>query len=106
MGSTTNFKKRYYGHMDSFRNPKSKANTTLASHVWETGLAPNPKIRWSITKKASAYRKGGRQCDLCLTEKLEISKILNNAQYLNKRSELALRCRHKMQFLLVPPGRD
>ena len=27
----------------------------------------------------------------------------NNPAYLNKRSELALKCRHKAKFLLIPP---
>ena len=45
-------------------------------------------------------RKGA---DLCLTEKLFILKSFNNPAYLNKRSELALKCRHKAKFLLIPP---
>ena len=106
IGSTVNFKKRWYSHCASFRNESHKADTTLAHHVWESGLQPNPKIEWSILAKATPYRKGGRQCDLCITEKLFISKTLSNPVYLNQRSELALRCRHKRKYLLVPPDKD
>ena len=100
IGSTVNFKKRWYMHKGSFRNASQKSQTTLASHIWDAGLNPNPKIEWSILTKATPYRKGGRQCDLCLTEKLFISKTFNNPQYLNQRTEIALKCRHKKKFLL------
>ena len=106
IGSTVNFKKRWYMHKGSFRNASQKSQTTLASHIWDAGLNPNPKIEWSILTKATPYRKGGRQCDLCLTEKLFISKTFNNPQYLNQRTEIALKCRHKKKFLLSPPEKE
>ena len=103
IGSTVNFKKRWYGHTESFRNSDSKHKTTLATHVWEKKLNPTPRIKWSIIARAPSYRKGNRQCDLCLTEKLHIANTFNNPAFLNKRSELALRCRHRTKFLLSPP---
>ena len=103
VGSTVHFKKRYYGHTNSFRNDAYKHSTTLSTYVWQKGLNPNPRIKWKIAGRASSYKKGGRQCDLCLTEKLFILKNFNNPNYLNKRSELALKCRHKAKFLLIPP---
>ena len=60
-------------------------------------------IKWSIIARAPSYKKGNRQCDLCLTEKLHIANTFNNPAFLNKRSELALRCRHRTKFLLSPP---
>ena len=102
IGSTVDFKKRFYSHNDSFRNPKNKNSTTLSTHIWENGLGPEPKIKWSILTKATSYRKGNRQCDLCLTEKVHIMRNLDNKNCLNKRSELATRCRHKEKFLLQP----
>ena len=102
VGSTENFKKRYSAHKSSFRNENTKISTTLSSYVWEAGLNPEPKIKWSIIQKASSYRKGNRTCDLCITEKLHISKYFNDPNHLNKRSELALRCRHRRKFLLAP----
>ena len=38
-----------------------------------------------------------------MTEKMYIADTFNNPYYLNKRSELALKCRHKAKFLLIPP---
>ena len=103
IGSTIDFKRRFYGHKNSFKNTNSKNNTTLSSYVWEAGLNPEPKIKWSIITRASPYSKGNRQCDLCASEKLHISKNLNNPNYINRRTELALRCGHRRKFLLVPP---
>ena len=105
VGSTIDFKKRYYGHMASFRNEAQKHNTALSTHIWEKELGPEPNIEWSIITHAPAYSKGQRNCDLCLTEKLHIAKTLGNSQYLNRRTELAQRCRHRAQFLLQPPTR-
>ena len=93
-------KKRYYSHKESFRNEASKNKTTLSAHIWDQNLAPEPRIKWSILQHATSYRKGSRYCDLCLTEKLYIMKNFNNTSYLNKRSELAQRCRHRHKHLL------
>ena len=103
IGCAQDFKKRYYGHMESFRNEESKHKTTLSAYVWEQGLAPEPKIKWSILATAPSYRKGSRYCELCLTEKLYILRTINNPSYLNKRSELAQRCRHRAKHLLKTP---
>ena len=104
IGSAAHFKKRFYGHTNSFRNSSYKHSTTLSTYVWEKGLNPNPNIKWSIIGRATSYRKGSRQCDLCLSEKMFISENFDNPAYLNKRSELALRCRHRAKYLLIPPN--
>ena len=36
----------------------------------------------------------------CLTEKLNILRNVNNQEYLNKMTEIALRYRHKAKFRL------
>ena len=100
VGCAQDFKRRFYGHMESFRNEASKTKTTLSTHIWEQKLNPEPKIKWSILANATSYQKGNRYCDLCLTEKFHILKILHNPSYLNKRSELAQRCRHRSKYLL------
>ena len=100
VGCAQDFKKRYYGHMESFRNEASKNKTALSAYVWDQDLAPEPKIKWSILANAPSYKKGSRYCDLCLTEKLHILKNFQNPSYLNKRSELAQRCRHRAKYLL------
>ena len=68
VGSSVNFKKRWYGH--TFRNSGSKHKTTLLTHVGEQKLNAEPRIKWSIIAKAPSYKKGNRACDVCLTEKM------------------------------------
>ena len=103
VGSTVNFKRRHYGHTSSFRHEGKKHSTALSTHVWEKDLGPDPDIEWSVLAHAPSYRLGQRNCDLCLTEKTEIAKNFNNPQYLNKRGEIAQKCRHKRCYLLQPP---
>ena len=102
IGSTIDFKKRWYRHRGSFRNEQQQSETTLSSHIWDAGLNPDPRIQWKILARATPYNKGGRHCDLCLTEKLWIAETSNNPAYLNQRSELAVRCRHRRKHLLAP----
>ena len=102
IGSTIDFKKRWYKHKGSFRNDANKGETTLSSHIWEAGLNPEPQIKWEVIARATPYQKGGRNCDLCLTEKMWISQTFHNPAFLNQRSELAVRCRHRRKHLLAP----
>lgn len=53
--------------------------------------------------RASAYKKGDRQCALSLTEKVHISDNFKDPfeLYLNKRSENGLRCQHRAKLLLI-----
>ena len=46
------------------------------------------------------YRKGGRLCGLCTAEKIHIMDNIQNPEYLNRRTELAQKCRHKAKFKL------
>ena len=105
IGCAANFKTRYYSHTSTFRNEALKNSTTLANYVWEKNLAPNPDVEWEILDHAHTYSLGGKNCELCLTEKLHIARSLKNPLHLNKRGELAQRCRHKHSFLLQPPSR-
>ena len=103
VGSTVNFKRRFYSHTASFKKESKKHSTALSTHVWDKELGPEPDIEWSILAHAPAYSKGQRTCDLCLTEKLHIANNYNDRQYLNRRGEMAQKCRHKSRFLLQPP---
>ena len=102
VGSTVDFKRRYYGHTSSFKKESLKHSTALSSHVWEKQLGPEPNIEWSILAHAPVYKKGQRDCNLCLTEKLYIANNLNNKQHLNRRGELAQKCRHKADSFFNP----
>ena len=100
IGSTQDFKKRYSGHKQSFKREGKKNATTLSRHIWEKGLGKEPKIKWEILAKVPKYKLGTKSCNLCLTEKLLILKNAGNPCYLNKRLELAQKCRHKAKMCL------
>ena len=100
IGSTILFKKRFYAHKQSFSNPNRRHDTTLSEYVWDRNLGNSPNITWEILARAPSYRKGQRDCPLCLEEKYFILKIHNNPQYLNQRTELLSKCRHKASFQL------
>ena len=100
IGSTNNFKQRYISHKYSFRHETHRNATTLSHHIWDQELGPEPNIKWQVLEKAPSYKKGGRACHLCLTEKLHIMSHLDDITYLNRRSELAAKCRHKAKFRL------
>ena len=57
------------------------------------------KITWSIKAKAYALSSGGKQCDLCLTEKLTIL-MADPKSTLNKRDEIMAKCKHKRKYIL------
>ena len=100
IGSTIDFKKRFNSHTHSFRHEEHKNSTTLSHHIWETQLQPSPKINWQIVKNTPVYKKGGRECDLCLTEKLFILKNISDPNLLNRNTDLALKCKHRARHRL------
>ena len=93
------FKKRWAGHKHTFKNPNAPS-TTLSSYIWKCKNANlNPKIDWSIKAKAHAFSSRGKQCDLCLTEKVAIL-LADPKTSLNQRNEILNKCPHKRKFLL------
>ena len=100
IGSTDNFKLRYNNHKSSFRHASKKSATTLSSHVWDKKLGTEPRLNWDIMKQTVPYKKGMRNCDLCLTEKYLILTEIANEGCLNKRHEMMTKCRHKQKFFL------
>ena len=56
-------------------------------------------INWNIAMKSQKYVCGSRKCDLCICEKLLISRADPNV-LLNKRDELVSKCRHRNKFTL------
>ena len=102
IGCTENeFKTRYNGHQDSFRNENKKSSTTLSALVWEEDKNPKPEIEWSIVKKCSRYAPGNKICDLCTSEKLEIMKACTDQSNINKRNEIASLCVHRNKHKLA-----
>ena len=102
IGMTKNeFKTRFLQHRSALNNRTSAHATALSEYVWkirdETGI--KPKITWKIKTRAYPYSNGGRQCNLCLSEKREIL-FAKKSESLNKRDELLYMCKHKVQFRL------
>ena len=97
IGSSVEFKDRYNNHKQTFRDEKLRYSTTLANFVWQEELGQEPEITWSILRKTKVYTKGGKYCDLCLSEKLLISKEQKERPWhcLNKRSDFTNKCVHK-----------
>ena len=102
IGMTKNeFKTRFLQHRSALKNRASTSATVLSEYVWkirdETGI--EPKIVWKIKTRAYSYSNGGRQCNLCLSEKREIL-FAKKSESLNKRDELLYMCKHKIPFRL------
>ena len=94
------FKTRYGNHRASLMNQTKRSTTRLSQYYWSLKDAGKcPSIEWDIVQKSSPYACGSRKCDLCLSEKLQI--IINREQdLLNKRTEIANKCRHNAKFKL------
>ena len=106
IGSTaTTFKERYNNHKVSFNNEDKSSQTELSKFVWRLKRQnARFKIDWKIRKRAQAYNNRTKRCNLCLTEKLLIATA-DKASLLNRRSELASKCRHENKFFLSNSAR-
>ena len=94
------FKTRYLAHKSTFKHRKYEKSTQLSKYIWKLkDRQKDFQIRWSVVKRAYAYRNGSKRCNLCLEEKLCILKS-NETQTLNKRSEIISKCRHENKFYL------
>lgn len=100
IGCSANFKKRYTAHKSSFRNSNNQNATTLSTFIWENNLNPNPEVKWETLCTAPVYKPGGQTCELCLAEKMHICNNIHDTNCLNKRSEIAQRCRHRARHRL------
>ena len=52
-------------------------------------------------RRVKPYSPEAGKCMLCIKEKLEIAKALEDPQNVNKKSELMGHCLHKDRFLLA-----
>ena len=85
------FKIRYYGHCNSFKNRERRNATEPSKAVWKAKDSNiNPTIKWSIVDRAPAYQPGSRNCSLCFTEKLAIL-FADPSTALNSRTLFDLR---------------
>ena len=101
IGVTANeFKQRYRNHLKSFQHIKYANNTELSKHIWR--LKENNRkfnISWSIVIQVAAYKTGSKRWNLCLEEKLLMTKG-KHYNLLNRRIELFSRCRHVTKHLI------
>ena len=104
IGVAENFKKRYYSHTASFRHEDKKSATALSEHIWNKSLGPTPNLTWEIVAHAAPYKTGQKNCQLCLSGKLKILENAHKPESLNKRHELAQKCRHKLYHTLCKIG--
>ena len=58
-------------------------------------------IKWSILKKCSEYSIVSKSCNLCFLEKLEMCNFKEKDRLLNKRLDLASKCRHENNYILM-----
>ena len=94
------FKQRFANHTQSFNKAAHKNSTRLSQYVWDLkDQSAIFSIKWDIQARSSKYKCGSGKCDLCLAEKLSILKS-NPDVSLNKRSEIANKCRHKNKHKL------
>ena len=88
------FKERFGNHKKSFNLEKYREETKLSQYIWN--LKDKNKqfeIAWSAVMKCRPYQSTSRRCDLCLSEKLSIVQG-DSSKMINKRSEIANKCRH------------
>ena len=96
------FKERFYEHTADMKNRDNRKRTKLASYVWDK-KDKNVDIKtvsWEILKKCHKYVAGGRDCQVCLSEKKEIMKDYDKRS-LNKRTELMNKCLHRWRQKLA-----
>lgn len=103
IGMTKNlFKTRLANHTQSFNNPTKKENTALSKYYWSL-VEKNkvPVVKWKILGQAQTCINIMSDCRLCLLEKLEIIRFEMPNQLLNQKTEIAARCIHRREFLLM-----
>ena len=94
------FKTRYANHKKSFKYEFYRTDTELSNEYWKLKqLNANPVIKFYIKKKCLPTKRKG-SCFLCLNEKLFILEHKGD-NLLNKRNELASKCRHKNKYKLI-----
>ena len=94
-------KSRIAKHKNSMKYREHEQDTELSKKFWEMkDNGSDPVLKWEILQFARPYQNGRDNCDLCLSEKLQIIKFKNNQKLLNKKTEFLSKCRHRRKFLL------
>ena len=94
------FKKRHSNHKSDFKISSRRKATKLSGYIWELkDKNVQPTIKFQIKEHAKSYHPAAGRCLLCLTEKLRIMQVPPDI-YLNQRTELLAKCRHRNKYLL------
>ena len=100
-GHSEDWKRRWYEHGRSFREPNLRTETALSEYIWELKEEDQRyKISWHVIERTQAFNPITLQCKLCLSEVVNI--LLNPTEAsLNKKSEAYHYCRHRKKYLLA-----
>ena len=94
------FKQRSANHNTDFNEESRKMATELSGYMWELRESDKEgKVKYEIVHEVLGKAKYGF-CRLCLTEKMEILKVIGNENVLNNRDEFISKCRHQNSRLL------
>ena len=97
----TDFRARFYNHLQSFKNPSKKNHIDLSKPIWNMkDTDHSPAVKWSIACRATAYEYRTKLCNLRLSEKLVIL-LARPDTLLNMKSELIAKCRHCNKLKLI-----
>ena len=80
---------------------EKRHQTALSDFVWSCKEEElDPKVTYKVLAKAPAYTADRGKCALCLQEKVKIL-MAEGSNYLNKKSEICNKCRHKHKWSLA-----
>ena len=88
------FKKRWANHTRSFRDPKLRNVTSMASLIHRLKERKTSyNITWKILKRARSYFGGGANCKLCIEEAYII--LVRKGDLISKHKESLINCLHR-----------
>ena len=97
----TEFKTRFNNHKKSFCHRQNEKDTELSKYIWKLKYKHTEyQIRLSIVRKSSGYNPVTKSCKLCLLEKLLLRNFSDKSRLINKRLDLASKCRHENKYML------
>ena len=92
IGSTVDFKERHAQHSHTMKSTATNSST-LSSYIHGLKEGESATVKWSILEE-DLGTFNGKFCDLCDTEKYHL--IHSKKNLINKRSEIANKCKHRL----------
>ena len=101
----TEVRSRIRRHRHSFKAEYKRNETNLSGYIWDRKLNQNdngeiiePDVKWSIVRQCKIYQPGSKNCDLCLSEKLNIIMNQKNRKCINKKTDISNYCNHVKSY--------